>query len=264
MCSGTETNPASMPSSRGGRSVSTTPPAGSTRCTPGSCVGEPATTRTVPSAARAHRRHPRERRVEVGDRAVGGAAGQAVVPAAQTREHDRPVGEHRVPGGPELPRRDADLGVDAHDGRDVGAGRVPVQVPPVGAVGHEPQRAVGVPAWLQHRLVGAARDHESRRRCRGRGRRVRSRPTASTGGSTAATPTRRRPGDRRGAATKSEPLTSTSGSPGVCASSRTISLTTSVGRRAVVALAHADDRRCRRGRGRRRRSGRPAGWRAPG
>ena len=38
--------------------------------------------------------------------------------------------------------------------------RVAVEVPPVAAVGHEPQRAVGAPPRLQHRLVGAARDHE--------------------------------------------------------------------------------------------------------
>ena len=108
----------------------------------------------------AHRGHPRERRVQLGDRAVGIAPGEPVVPAAQAGEHDRPVGQHRVARRRELPVRHPDLGVHAHDGCDVGAGRVAVEIPPVAAVGHEPQRAVGAPPRLQHRLVGAARDHE--------------------------------------------------------------------------------------------------------
>ena len=47
-------------------------------------------------------------------------------------------------------------------------------------------------------------------------------------------------GEMRGAATKSGPLTSTSGSDGWWAASRTISLTTSVAPVAGVPLAHAD------------------------
>ena len=177
-----------------------------------------------------HRADGGERQVEVGEDAVGAAHGQAVEPVAPARHHHPPVVEHGVAGGAEHPGGHADVGVGAHHGLDVVAGLPAVEVPPVGAVGEEPQRAVGPPPRLGDRLAGAARDDgllpggevaDDQLGGVPRHRRVVPLQPGER---------RCRPGDSRGAATKSGPLTSTSGSPGTWASSTTTSLTTSIAR----------------------------------
>ena len=109
-------------------------------------------------AGRDHRPDGGERQVEVGQDAVEAAHGQAVEPVAPPRHHHPPVVEHGVAGGAEHPGRHADVGVGAHHGLDVVAGLPAVEVPPVGAVGEEPQRAVGPPPRLGDRLDRTARD----------------------------------------------------------------------------------------------------------
>ena len=130
----------------------------SMRCTPGSAVGLPATTTTAsgPAATTA------PTVVKGRSRSVSAPSGprtrQAVEPVAPARHDHLSVVEHRVAGRAERPRGHADVGVGADHGLDVVAGLPAVEVPPVGAVGEEPQRAVGAPPRLGDRLARPARD----------------------------------------------------------------------------------------------------------
>ena len=104
-----------------------------------------------------HRGDRRVRRIDVADGPVRRCASEVVEAVALVGEHDAAVGSEGVPRLSERPLRHADLGVDLDPRLDL-AGRCPaVEVPPAGAVGHEPQRSVGVPAGLGDGLaVGAA------------------------------------------------------------------------------------------------------------
>ena len=105
-----------------------------------------------------HRADGGEGQVEVGQHPVGPADRQAVEPVAPAR-HDHPSAvEHRVAGRAERPRGHPDVGVGADHGLDVVARQPAVEVPPVGAVGEEPQRAVGPPPRLGDRLPRPACD----------------------------------------------------------------------------------------------------------
>ncbi|HZD15692.1 MAG TPA: hypothetical protein VE196_11345 [Pseudonocardiaceae bacterium] len=110
-------------------------------------------------ACRPKRRYCGEGQVEVADRAVGAAHGQPVVASTPAGEHDPAVREQGVAGRTEPETGHPDLGVDLDDGLDPVAGRPAVEVPPVAAVGQEQQRAVGLPAWLGHRLARPTRDN---------------------------------------------------------------------------------------------------------
>ena len=100
-----------------------------------------------------------EGQVEVGEGAVATAHRQAVEPVAPARHDHPPVVEHGVAGVAERPGGHADVGLGPDHGLDVAAGQPAVEVPPVGAVGEEPQRAVGPPLRLRDRLARPAGDH---------------------------------------------------------------------------------------------------------
>jgi len=93
---------------------------------------------------------------------------EPVVAVSLAGEHHPAVGQHRVPGRPEPPAGHPDLGVQQHHrlhaGPDFGRPRPAVQVPPAGAVGEEPQRAVRGPPRLADRLGRGHRPARSTRR----------------------------------------------------------------------------------------------------
>ena len=201
------------------------PPSTGTRTTTGSLSGPPARqTTSVPS--RGQRRERRPRQLQLPHPPARG-------PARRAGRH-RP-GRTRRPPGRRPGARSGSARTPTAGRRSRCPGRPParrlparppaVQRPHVGAVGEEPQRAVGAPHRLHHRLDGLPAGHRPPDLAAvGRPDHERAASHGMSGWSHrshASDPS----GPQRGSETKSEPLTSTSTVPS--AATRTTALRTS-------------------------------------